>query len=65
MQDIRVIMNGEAPVVDYGYPSMRRVKAFIAEHTGYDELKGRACLRIVEGFVIGLYNIANVGFEAV
>lgn len=62
-RDLKTIMDGEFPITDFQYPSLRKVVDFITYHTMY-ELKGRQCLKILEGLVIGFYNIMNIGFDA-
>lgn len=57
-------MDGSAPVTDFDYPSLSKLKHFIKRSTNY-ELQGRACLKVLEGLVIGLFNISNIGFTAV
>lgn len=58
-------MNGEHPINDYHYPSLSRVLIFIKNSTQYTELHGRAAYRILEGFVIGLLNLSNVGIRLI
>ena len=54
--DLRLIINGDVAVNEYEYPSIKRVLAFFKDHTLY-EIKGRAAFRIIEGIIIGLFNI--------
>ena len=61
--DLRLIINGEVAVNDYDYPSVKRVLDFYRDHTLY-EIKGRAAFRILEGIIIGLFNIQNEGLKA-
>jgi len=63
-EDLRVIINGTASVVNYNYPSIRRVLDFVHDNTAY-ELKGRAAFRIIEGIVIGFFNIKNEGLRCI
>lgn len=55
-KDLRLIINGEVAVSEYNYPSIRRVLDFFYDHTLY-RIEGRAAFRILEGIVIGLFNI--------
>jgi len=52
------------PVYDYHFPSIKRVLDFFYDHTLYD-FRGRAAFRIIEGIVIGLFNIQNEGLNSV
>jgi len=51
-----VIINGQASVINFNYPSIRRVLDFMYDNTLYD-IKGRGAFRIIEGIIIGLFNI--------
>jgi hypothetical protein len=51
-----VLINGTVAVNEYGYPSIKRVLDFFRDHTLY-EIKGRAAFRVIEGIIIGLFNI--------
>ena len=62
--DLKVIMNGQAPITEYGYPSIIKSLDFIRMQTNFD-MKGRPGLKILEGIVIALFNIATVGFKLV
>ncbi len=62
-KDLNLIINGDVAVNDYHYPSIKRVLDFFKDHTLY-EIKGRAAFRIIEGIVIGLFNIQNEGFRS-
>lgn len=42
------------------FPSIRRVLDFYYENTLY-EIRGRAAFRIIEGIIIGLFNVQNEG----
>jgi hypothetical protein len=59
-KDLRLIINGEVAVYDYNYPSIKRVLDFYYDHTLYS-VSGRAAFRILEGIIIGLFNISNEG----
>lgn len=48
---------------DYHYPSIKRVLDFYHDHTLYT-IKGRAAFRIIEGIVIGFFNIQNEGYRS-
>jgi hypothetical protein len=64
MDDLKVIMKGEAPLAEYDYPSLRRSLTFLELHTSV-EIRGRSAFRILEGLVIGFFNITNLGTSAV
>jgi len=55
-EDLKIIISGKFAVNEYEYPSMARFSAFFHTYTGYD-IRGRSLFRIIEGMVIGLYNI--------
>ena len=61
--DLRAIINGEFAVTEYTYPSIKPVLDFFRDHTLY-EIRGRAAFRILEGIVIGLFNIQTEGVKA-
>ena len=61
--DLRFIINGDVAVNEYTYPSIKRVLDFFKDNTLY-EIKGRAAFRIIEGIVIGLFNISNEGYQS-
>ena len=63
-QDLRLIINGEVAVSDYNYPSIGRVLDFFYDHTLY-RIEGRAAFRILEGIVIGMFNIENEGIASI
>jgi len=63
-RDLRVIINGHTSVNDYDYPSIKRVCDFFYSHTLYP-VKGRAAFRILEGIIIGLFNLQNEGLESI
>lgn len=62
--DLQIIISGKHSVNSYEYPSMKRLAAFIHTHSAYD-IRGRSLFRIIEGVVIGLYNIKNMGMDVV
>lgn len=62
-KDLRLIINGEVAVNEYDYPSISRVLDFFRDHTLYD-IKGRAAFRILEGIIIGFFNIQNEGYQS-
>jgi hypothetical protein len=62
--DLKVIISGKHSVNTYEYPSMKRLSAFIHTHSAYD-IRGRSLFRIIEGIVIGFFNIKNMGMEVV
>lgn len=43
---------------------MKNLASFVYTHTGYD-IRGRSLFRIIEGVVIGLFNIKNMGMGVV
>lgn len=61
---MRYVINGEVAVHDFSFPSVKRVLDFFHDHTLYD-IKGRAAFRIIEGIVIGMFNIQNEGIKSV
>lgn len=62
-EDISYLRKGQVAVTEYSYPSVSEVIEAVKETCQY-ELKGRQCLRVMEGMVIGLFNIGNVGAKA-
>lgn len=54
--DLRLIINGEVAVNEYNFPSIKRVLDFFYDHTLY-EIKGRAAFRVIEGIIIGFFNL--------
>jgi hypothetical protein len=59
-EDLKIIISGKHAVNEYDYPSMARFSSFFHQYTGYD-VRGRSLFRIIEGMVIGLFNIQNMG----
>jgi hypothetical protein len=55
-RDLRYVINGEVAVTDYEFPSIKKILDFFRDNTLY-EMKGRAAFRIIEGIVIGMFNI--------
>lgn len=55
-EDLKIIISGKFAVNEYEYPSMHRFSGFFHTYTGYD-IRGRSLFRIIEGMVIGLFNI--------
>ena len=53
-------MKGEQPLAEYDYPSLRHATGFLREQAQI-EIKGREAFKILEGLIVGLYNISNVG----
>ena len=62
-RDLRLIINGQVAVNDYDFPSIKRVLDFYYDHTLY-EIRGRAAFRILEGIIIGMFNIQNEGLKS-
>jgi hypothetical protein len=62
--DLKEIISGKSSVNSYEYQSMKRVAAFLYTYTTYD-IRGRSLFRIIEGIIIGLFNIQNMGLEVV
>lgn len=62
-EDLALIRTGKAAVIEYTYPSLSDTIEFLRENCQY-ELKGRQCLRVLEGLVLGLFNIGNLGAKA-
>lgn len=60
-QDLRLIINGDVAVNDYHYPSIKRILDFYYDHTLY-RIEGRAAFRIIEGIIIGFFNLQNEGY---
>ncbi len=60
--DLDVIIKGERPLNEYEYPSMRHVVGFMKEQAQV-EMKGREVFKVLEGLVVGMYNISNVGLK--
>ena len=60
--DLDVIIKGERPLNEYEYPSMRHVVGFMKEQAQV-EMKGREVFKVLEGLVVGMYNISNVGLR--
>jgi len=58
--DLKGIVSGKFSVNEYDYASIRPLAAFVHSHAGYD-IRGRSLFRIIEGIVIGLFNIKNMG----
>ena len=54
--DLRLIINGDVSVNEYDYPSIKRVLDFYYDHTLY-RIEGRAAFRVIEGIIIGMFNI--------
>ena len=61
--DLRYVINGEVAVQEYEFPSIKRVLDFYYDNTLY-QIKGRAAFRIIEGIVIGMFNIQNEGVSS-
>ena len=59
-EDLKIIISGKFAVNEYEYPSLHRFSGFFHTYTGYD-IRGRSLFRIIEGMVIGLFNIQNMG----
>ena len=59
-EDLKIIISGKFAVNEYDYPSMKWFSAFFHTYTGYD-IRGWSLFRIIEGMVIGLFNIQNMG----
>lgn len=55
-EDLKIIISGKYAVNEYDYPGMAWFSSFFHQYTGYD-VRGRSLFRIIEGFVIGLFNI--------
>jgi hypothetical protein len=55
-KDLSLIINGYEAVNEYNFPSVKRVLDFYYDNTLY-ELRGRGAFRIIEGIVIGMFNI--------
>ena len=62
--DIKDIISGKYSVNSYEYESMKRLSAFIHTYSSYD-IRGRSLFRIIEGIVIGLFNIKNMGMDVI
>lgn len=63
-EDLRYIINGKASVMNYNFPSINRVLDYLHDNTLYP-VKGRAAFRIIEGIVIGLFNVKNEGLRCI
>ena len=55
-------MEGEKPLAEYEYPSLRNITGFLKEQAQV-EIKGREAFKILEGLIIWIYNISNVGIQ--
>lgn len=62
--DLKGIISGKYSVNEYDYFSLRTMSAFVHTYTSYD-IRGRSLFRIIEGIIIGLFNIKNMGMEVV
>ncbi len=62
-KDLRLIINGDIAVNDYHFPSIKAVLDFFYDNTLY-EIRGRAAFRVIEGIIIGMFNIQNEGVES-
>lgn len=62
--DLKEIISGTSSVNAYEYDCMKNLASFVYTHTGYD-IRGRSLFRIIEGVVIGLFNIKNMGMGVV
>jgi hypothetical protein len=62
--DLKNIVAGKYSVNEYEYTSIKNLSAFVHTHTGYD-IRGRSLFRIIEGIIIGLFNIKNMGMTVV
>ena len=54
--DLKLIISGKVAVNEYDYPSLKWFSAFFHTYTNYD-IRGWSLFRIIEGMVIGLFNI--------
>ena len=61
-EDLQMVIKGESPIPEYSYPSLAHVVAFFWENQRI-ELKGRQIFKILEGIVLGLFNLSNLGLE--
>eukprot|EP00344_Euplotes_crassus_P009527 CAMPEP_0197018956 /NCGR_PEP_ID=MMETSP1380-20130617/80409_1 /TAXON_ID=5936 /ORGANISM="Euplotes crassus, Strain CT5" /LENGTH=209 /DNA_ID=CAMNT_0042446273 /DNA_START=635 /DNA_END=1264 /DNA_ORIENTATION=+ len=43
---------------------MKNLASFVYTYTGYD-IRGRSLFRIIEGIIIGIFNIKNMGMEVI
>jgi hypothetical protein len=61
-RDLKKLEHGDAPITEFDYPSLTKLRHFLFEQTNYT-IQGRECLKVLEGLVIGFYNLVNVGLD--